>query len=241
MPNGNDTKPDGIDTEPGGIDAPLAMLGGTFDPVHYGHLHLADDVRRALALSEVRLVPAANPPHRPAPQASAEDRIAMLALGVREFAGLVVDTREIARGGKSYTVDTLRALREEMPHAPLLLLLGADQFRSLPSWHRWQALFDLAHLVVVPRPGVAIDGRLPAPLAREWQARHTDDQRGLRSRIAGSIYVQAVTPQPISSTALRAILARGVHNPVEFAGLLPPAVLAYIQSNGLYTYPTHAS
>src|SRR5690242_21711612 len=108
----------------------LAMLGGTFDPVHYGHLHLADDVRKALALSEVRLVPAGDPPHREPPRTSARDRVAMLALGVREFPGLVVDTREIDRGGKSYSVDTLAGLRAEMPQRPLGLIVGADQFRS---------------------------------------------------------------------------------------------------------------
>jgi nicotinate-nucleotide adenylyltransferase len=219
----------------------VALLGGTFDPVHYGHLRLAEDVRRALGLAEVRLVPAADPPHRPAPHASAAQRIAMLELAVREFPGLVVDTREIMRGGRSYTVDTLIGLRGELPRTPLLLLLGADQFRDLPTWHRWQALFDLAHLVVVPRPGVPIDAGLAPPLAREWQARRIDDREGLRSRIAGSIYVQPVAPQPISSTAIRSVLARGEAKPVEIAGLLPPAVLAYIESNGLYIHPTHAS
>ena len=221
---------------------PLAILGGTFDPVHYGHLHLADDVRKALAACEVRLVPAADPPHRSAPHASAGDRVAMLHIAVREFPGLVVDTREIARGGKSYTVDTLADLRAEMPRTPLLLLLGADQFRSLAAWHRWRALFDLAHLVVVPRPGIAIDTDLPAPLSSEWRARRIDEAQGLRSRIAGSIYVQPVMPHPISSTAIRSALARGDRQSVEIAGLLPPAVLAYIESNGLYQPPpTHAS
>jgi nicotinate-nucleotide adenylyltransferase len=229
-------------TPPNQDTTPLAILGGTFDPVHYGHLHLADDVRKALAPCDVRLVPAADPPHRGAPHASAGNRVAMLRIAVREFPGLVVDTREIARGGKSYTVDTLAHLRAAMPHTPLLLLLGADQFRSLPAWRRWQALFDLAHLVVVPRPGVAIDTDLPAPLASEWRARRIDDRQGLRSRIAGSIYLQPVTPHPISSTAIRSALARGDRESVEIAGLLPPAVLAYIESNGLYQpHPTHAS
>ena len=219
----------------------MALLGGTFDPVHYGHLRLADDVRHALGLPQVRLVPAADPPHRPAPHASAAQRIAMLELAVREFPGLVVDTREIMRGGRSYTVDTLIGLRGELPRTPLWLLLGADQFRDLPTWHRWQALFDLAHLVVVPRPGVPIDTGLAPPLAREWQARRIDDREGLRSRIAGSIYVQPVAPQPISSTAIRSAIALGEAKPVEIAGLLPPAVLAYIESHGLYIHPTHAS
>lgn len=217
------------------MTSPLAILGGTFDPVHYGHLRLADDVRRALALPEVRLVPAGEPPHRLAPQASARDRIAMLELAVREFPGLVVDAREIDRVGKSYTVDTLSELRAEMPHTPLALLVGADAFRGLPSWHRWTDVFALAHLIVVPRPGIAIGADLPDVLAREWNARRIDDPQVLRDHLAGSIYLQPVAEQPISSTAIRAALAHGGFEPVEIAGLLPAAVLAYIESNGLYT------
>jgi nicotinate-nucleotide adenylyltransferase len=219
---------------------PLALLGGTFDPVHYGHLRLADDVRKALALPEVRLVPAGDPPHRRPPHAAARDRVAMLNLAVRAFPGLVVDTREIDRGGKSYTVDTLAGLRSEMPDRPLLLLVGADAFRGLPTWHRWRELFDLAHLVVVPRPGVAIDTDLPAALAVEWHARQRDDATALRLAPAGTIFVQPVTPQAISSSRVRAALVRAGARSVEIAGLLPPTVLAYIESNGLYS-PTHAS
>ena len=223
------------------MEAPLALLGGTFDPVHYGHLHFADDVRTALALPEVRLVPAADPPHRPPPHASARDRVAMLERAVHEFPGLVVDTREIDRGGKSYTVDTLAALRAERPRTPLLLLLGMDQFRSLSAWHRWQTLFDLAHVVVVQRPGIAPDAGVPEALAHTWQTRRIVDPQGLRSRIAGSIYLQPIAPQPISSTAIRSALVRGGAESVEIAGLLPSAVLAYIEANGLYIHPTHAS
>ena len=221
---------------------PVAILGGTFDPVHYGHLHLAHDVRKALGIREVRLVPAADPPHRDAPRTSARDRVAMLELAMRDFPGLVVDTREIDRGGKSYTVETLEGLRAERPRAPLWLVVGADQFRSLPTWHRWRELFDLAHVVVVPRPGIAIDSGLPDAVAEELAARRVRDPAVLRSTIGGSIYVQPVSPHPISSTAIRSALVAGDRNPVEFSGLLPPAVLAYIESNGLYRPPpTHAA
>lgn len=212
----------------------MAILGGTFDPVHYGHLRLAADVRAALALPEVRLVPAGDPPHRTPPVASARDRVAMLELALREFPGLVLDTREINRGGKSYTVDTLAELRRENPASSLALLVGADAFRGLPAWHRWRELFDFAHLVVVPRPGISLDD-LPGPLAREWQARITGDPQVLRSRIGGSIFLQPVSAQPVSSTAIRDALARGGAAKARIAGLLPAAVLAYIESKRLYS------
>lgn len=221
--------------------APLAILGGTFDPVHYGHLRAADEVRDALDLCDVRLVPAGDPPHREAPRASARDRVAMLDLAAREFPGLVVDTREIARAGKSYTVDTLRELRAERPGTPLVLIVGTDAFRGLATWHEWRSLFDLAHIIVVPRPGVDVGAGLPDALAREWRARHSEDARALRSAAAGSIYVQPVTAQPISSTAIRRAIADGNATSVEIAGLLPSAVLAYIESHGLYRPPSHAS
>ena len=226
-------------------DEPIALLGGTFDPVHYGHLRFADDVRRVLGLPQVRLVPSALPPHREPARASAADRLAMLELAVRDFAGLVVDAREIARGGRSYTVETLESLRREHPEAPLVLLVGADAFRGLPAWHRWREIFDLAHIVVVPRPGSMLDD-LPAALAPEWRARHTADPQVLRARPAGSIYVQPVAPHAISSTQIRNALAQGDVRSIE--ALLPPPVLAYIGSRRLYRHPngtdphpTHAS
>jgi nicotinate-nucleotide adenylyltransferase len=200
-------------------------------------LRLADDVAQALAPVDVELVPAGDPPHRDAPHAAAADRVAMLRLALAEFPRLALDTREIVRGGKSFTVDTLAAIRGDMPGRPLLLLVGADAFRGFPKWHRWMDLFDLAHIVVVPRPGVALEPTLSGALALQWQARSTTDAGLLRARAAGSIYVQPVTAQPISSTAIRAALADGDSRAVEVAGLLPAAVLAYIESNRLYIQP----
>ena len=179
----------------------LAILGGTFDPIHYGHLRLADDVRRALMLAEVRLIPAGNPPHRTPPQASAADRLAMTALGVVEFPGLV-----------------------------------ADALAGLTTWHRWRDLFALAHLIVIPRPGVDATPTLPAVLAAEWKARWTPDPQSLRSSTAGAIYEQVVTPQPISASEIRAALARGRAGLLDVEGWLPPAVLAYIEAHKLYGY-----
>lgn len=216
---------------------PVAILGGTFDPVHNGHVGLAEDVRRALALSEVRLVPAGDPPHRGGPAASARDRVAMLRLAVANHPGLVVDPREVARAGKSYTVLTLDELRHEAPARPLLLLVGADAFLGFPTWHRWRELFALAHIVVAARPGVEL-----APsgeLAAEWKARHVDKPDLLFTRPGGSIYVQAISPLPVSATEIRAQLARGAEGREAVVPMLAPAVLRYIDQHHLYSDHAH--
>jgi nicotinate-nucleotide adenylyltransferase len=214
--------------------APLGVLGGTFDPVHYGHLRAAAEVRAALDLPEVRLVPAGDPPHRSAPVAPAAHRLAMLELALPEFPGLTVDAREIARTGKSYTVLTLEELRAERPASPLLLIVGADAFHGLPTWHRWHDLFTLAHLVVVERPGVDSAAALPPPLAAEWATRLANDRALLDSTPAGTIYRQAISPHAISSTAIRRALGMGPSGIAQVRGLLPAAVLAYIDRNQLY-------
>ena len=215
--------------------SPFSMLGGTFDPVHYGHLRFADEVRRSLGLARLHLVPAGDPPHRSGPVASAADRLAMLRLAVAEFPGLVVDAREVNRVGKSYTVLTLEALRHEDAQRPLLLLVGADAFRGLPSWHRWRELFALAHLVVVARPGVSLGADLPPPLAAERTARLALDPAVLFSTPAGAIYEERVSPQPISATTIRAQLAGGTAGAAEVSRLLPRAVLTYIDQHQLYS------
>jgi nicotinate-nucleotide adenylyltransferase len=223
------------------VPSRLALLGGTFDPVHYGHLRIADDVRRALGLSEVRLVPAGDPPHRAGPVASAADRLAMLQIAVAVFPGLTVDDRELRRPGRSYTVLTLEDLRSEFPGRPLLLLLGADAFRGLPSWHRWRELFELAHLVVVERPGVRLEASLPAALRPLWYERLTGDPKVLSMQPAGAIYLQAVAPQAASATTIREWLARGNVADEALRELLPAAVLAYIDRNQLYRPPPDAT
>jgi nicotinate-nucleotide adenylyltransferase len=220
---------------------PIAILGGTFDPVHYGHLRFADDVRRALGLAEVRLLPAADPPHRDRPTASAADRLAMLELAVAEFPGLAVDDRELRRAGKSYTVLTLEELRVEFPDSPILVLLGADAFRGLPSWRRWQELFDLAHFVVVERPGANLEAGLSAPLLAAWRDRLVDDPAILLARPAGAIVVQPIAPVDVSATLIRDRLAHRGSAGTEWRGLLPPAVLAYIERHHLYLRGSDAS
>lgn len=223
-----------------GAASPVALLGGTFDPVHYGHLRLADEVRTSLQLPDVRLVPAGDPPHRAGPQASAADRLAMLRLAVQEFPELRVDARELARTGKSYTVLTLEELRAEDARRPILLLLGADAFHGLPTWHRWREIPDLAHIVVVARPGSELEAGLPEALRSAWSRRRVTDPRRLKDAPAGAIYVQSVSPQPVSATQIRAQLSRGGDGRSSLRELLPHAVLAYIDQHRLYRPPSDA-
>ncbi len=214
--------------------SPLGLLGGTFDPVHYGHLELAREVGPALGLAAVRLIPAGAPPHRAAPVASATHRLAMLELALADYPGLEMDAREILRPGPSYTVLTLSELRREAPARPLALIVGADAFLGLPTWHRWRELFDLAHLVVVARPGVMLEGALPPDLVPEWERRQTRASAALLDPNGGAIVVQPITAHAISASTIRAELARGRDGVTAVRGLLPPAVLAYIDHNQLY-------
>jgi len=203
----------------------VGVFGGTFDPIHYGHLRPAQEALQQLALTELRFIPAAMPPHRPPPQASAVQRLAMIELAIRDLPGLRVDNRELQRGGLSYTVLTLESLRAELGSTPLCLLIGADQFRSFETWHRWQEIPDLAHLVVLNRPG-APAGALPA-----WaRGRASADLQALRAAPAGRLAFLSVSPQDISATRIRAALARGE----SVQGLLPEAVLDYIRINQVY-------
>lgn len=196
---------------------PLALLGGTFDPIHIAHLAVAWEASELLD-AEVRLMPAAVPPHRPPPIADATTRVAMLhaALDGQERLGL--DTRELARGGPSYTIDTLAELRAEEGDRPIVLLLGADAFAGLPSWHHWHALFEAAHIGVLSRPGVA--RHWPAELAEEVGVRQVADPRELHKQPSGKIVELDVTPLDISATRIRTLLAAG-RNPRY---LLPEAL-----------------
>lgn len=213
---------------------PLVLLGGTFDPVHYGHLRLARDVRDALQVPEVQLVPAADPPHRPPPGATATDRLAMLRLAVGEFEGLDVDPREIRRGGKSYTVDTLLDLRAQWPSRPLAWVVGADAFAGLARWHRYRDLLGLAHLVVVARPGLDLAASLTGELAQLWDAHATADRHAIDDAVAGAIVTVATSPNAISATAIRAALTQHPVDGAALQRLLPAAVLTYIETHHLY-------
>ncbi|HET7359734.1 MAG TPA: nicotinate-nucleotide adenylyltransferase, partial [Rhodanobacteraceae bacterium] len=193
--------------------------GGTFDPVHCGHLRAAWEAAEWLD-AEVRLLPAHVPPHRPPPVASAAQRVAMLRAALAGQRRLTLDTRELQREGPSWTVDTLHGLRDEFgPARPLVLLLGADAFAGLPGWNRWRELFALAHVGVLQRPGAAVV--LPDELAGEIAPRRVDGVARLRAAPAGCVLTMAVTALDISASQVRALLAAG-RSPRY---LVPPALL----------------
>lgn len=205
------------------------FYGGTFDPVHRGHVALA---RAAVAMlrAEVRLIPAAKPPHRDLPSASAEQRARMLALAIADAPGLSVDARELHRGGPSYSVLTALELREELgEHAPLGMLLGADAFLGLPSWHLWRELIALLHLVVVTRPGYPLDV-LPEPLAQALAGHWSQQVEDLHRLPAGRVLLLDAGGHPQSSTELR----QRLRDHGDWQSMVPAAVAGYIRDNRLY-------
>lgn len=214
--------------------APLGILGGTFDPIHYGHLRLAEELAEALKLAEVRFVPAGTPPHRAAPPTPPEHRLRMTALAIEGNPHFSADAREVRRSGLGYTFDTLTELRAEAgPRRPLVLLLGADAFLDLATWHRWHELFGLAHLAIAHRPGFPTETwpeRMPQPLAREYEKRLLKQPLNVHLSPAGGIVALPIAALDISATMIRRALAEGASPRY----LLPDPVLDYIRANHLY-------
>jgi len=215
-------------------NAPIGVLGGTFDPIHYGHLRLAEELGETLRLEEVRLIPSGTPPHRSAPAVPAEHRLAMTQLAAAGNPRFKVDEREVRRAGPGYTYDTLKALRAELGEArPLTLLLGADAFLEFATWHRWREIFGLAHIAVAYRPGFPVEQwseRMLLPLAREYAARRMQQPLAVHLAPAGGIVVIPFTALDISATAIRDMLRAGASPRY----LLPGAVLDYIRTHRLY-------
>jgi nicotinate-nucleotide adenylyltransferase len=207
---------------------PIGIFGGTFDPIHYGHLRTAFELLQSLRLSEMRFMPAGNPPHRDITVASAEERLAMVQAATQDQPGFVVDDREIRRSGLSYSVDTMRSLRADFPDRSLCLIVGMDAFLGLPKWHQWRELMELAHLVVAHRPG----WRAPSmgPLGELLVVRGTGRINDLHEARAGCIYIHAVTQLEISSTEVRKLIGAG-RDPRY---LMPDAVRALIAETGCY-------
>ena len=210
----------------------IGILGGAFDPVHFGHLRPALELHEALGLDTLLWIPTGQPAHRSPAQASKEQRLAMLELAIAPVSNWHIDRRELERAGPAYMVDTLKELRAELgSDQPLCLLLGMDAFAGLPGWHRWQDLFALAHLVVSHRPGISLQALTrEGPLAVLIQQRQLVEIELLRQAPAGGIYFHPVTQLEISSTRLREIFVAG--NDPRY--LLPEKVLEYIRSKGLY-------
>jgi nicotinate-nucleotide adenylyltransferase len=217
------------------LSAPLhgatGILGGTFDPVHFGHLRLAQEVADALQLATVRFIPGGTPPHRATPQTSAAHRVAMVKLAIADNPLFTLDERETRRDGRSYSFDTLTELRGELGATqPLVLIMGADAFVAFDKWHRWREIFSLTHIAVAHRPGVALSAIPDDALAREFARRRADDAQALQRTAAGAIAVVPITALAISATAIRAAIA--ARRSARY--LTPAAVLRYIDDNYLF-------
>ncbi len=210
----------------------VALLGGSFDPVHHGHVALAALFSQLLKPGQLRLVPAGNPWQKNALQASAEQRVAMLVLAFREAAlDVTIDMQEIARGAPTYTIDTLRSVRAELgPDASIVFLMGADQLQQLDTWRDWRALFDYAHIGVAARPGFALAvAALPAAVAHEIAVRQGSLEQ-LRTTPSGRVFLAEALAVDISATQIRAALQREE----QANSLISPVVLDYIQQHNLY-------
>lgn len=210
------------------------LYGGTFDPVHLGHMAVARAARDMLDAT-VAFMPAADPPHRAPPGAAAADRAAMLELAIAGEPGLALDLRELERAGRSWTVDTLRALRAAIgDDAPVALLVGADSFDALPTWKEWRSLFDLAHFVVAGReslsPGAGTAAPVDAALAEAVAVRVAASADALRSAPAGRVFRLRQPLFPHSASEVRARIAAA--EPWE--ALVPATVANYIHAHGLY-------
>lgn len=215
-----------------GKRSPVGLLGGTFDPVHLGHLRPALELLQGLGLAELRLVPGRIPPHRRPPRASPDQRLELVVRATEGVPGLAVDDCELRRDGPSYTVETLRRFRGELgAERPLCFIMGADAFLGLSSWYRWRELTEHAHLVVMTRPDSPL-GDLPQPLA-DWLAERQVSRDGLRRSPAGGIRIEPVSPVGVSGSGIRRCMARG-----ESARyLVPEPVWHAIAGAGIYGYP----
>ncbi|MDH4021587.1 MAG: nicotinate-nucleotide adenylyltransferase [Gammaproteobacteria bacterium] len=209
----------------------IGIFGGTFDPVHIGHLRTAHELLTSLELAEVRFIPSRLPPHRPPTVAPEALRLRMLEAALDGLPGFRVDDRELRRPGPSYMVDTLDSLRAEVGPQPLCLLLGLDAFLGLPAWHRWQELPELAHIVVARRPGIS--GEIGGEAGELLRSRAITDHRVLASVPAGRVLMREVTQLEISSSAIRGLVAEG--GDPRF--LVPDAVRELILKTHIYANP----
>ncbi|MEE3650871.1 MULTISPECIES: nicotinate-nucleotide adenylyltransferase [unclassified Brenneria] len=207
-----------------------AFFGGTFDPIHYGHLQPVSALAKIVGLNQIVLLPNNVPPHRPQPEASPQQRQRMVELAVEANPLFSVDDRELRRQQPSYTIDTLEALRAEQGNAALLaFIIGQDSLQTLHQWHRWQDILNVCHLLVCARPGYRSE--LATPALQQWLEAHlTQDTRALHQRPHGLIFLADTPLVAISATEIRQRRQQGL----DCGDLLPPAVLRYINEHGLY-------
>lgn len=207
----------------------IGLCGGTFDPIHHGHLRTVLDVKEALQLEQVRFIPSADPPHRDTPEVSAEQRAQMTRLAIDGQEGFVYDGQELVRKGPSYTVLTLESIRQSVGSAePLCLIVGTDAFLGFPHWHRWESLLELCNVAVMVRPGYSWD---EATFPSGWLAAHRRDLNHWdRHQAFGQVVEVPVTQLAISATDIRQRLANGL----SIRYLVPDSVHHYIADQGLY-------
>ncbi|WP_455220446.1 nicotinate-nucleotide adenylyltransferase [Kaarinaea lacus] len=211
----------------------IGIFGGTFNPVHWGHIRTALELKNALAMDTMLMVPCGIPPHRDEPDTSPEIRLAMLRAAIAEYDDLQVDDRELRREGPSYTIDTLRSLRGEKGNIPIGLCVGVDAFVALDTWHQWQHLIEFAHIIVVHRPGWPIEEleqQVSAELKAMIHEHKVANSAGLHEHPAGYVLMQKVTDIDISSSDIRQRIAQG--KPIN--DMVPPQVLEIIESHNLY-------
>jgi nicotinate-nucleotide adenylyltransferase len=213
---------------------PIGLLGGTFDPIHFGHLRMAEELAEALDIGQVRFIPAGNPPHRGQPRADARHRLEMTRLAVAGNPRFTLDDREIARDRPSYSAETLADLRAGLSaDSPLVLFMGSDAFLGLNTWHEWRKLFDLAHIAVAHRPGFSPtlwEDALPDELRRQLAKRLTDQPGDLAEAPAGRVFLHAITQLDISASQVRDRCLRGK----SLRYLLPDSIIDYIHGNRQY-------
>ncbi len=210
----------------------IGLLGGTFNPIHFGHLRMAEELAEALKLNQVRFIPSANPPHKETPAINAQQRAAMVQLAIHENPTFVLDSRELSRDGASYTIDTLTSLRDELgAQVSMTLFMGSDAFTQFDTWHRWQEIIEYCHIALVQRPQLRGEqNRLSKTLETFLHHHYSENSDDLQGTASGIITMRKITALDISSTAIRHALEHG--HSVRY--LMPESVIDYIERHQLY-------
>lgn len=213
----------------------IGVFGGTFDPIHYGHLRVAEEIAEMIGLRELRFVPAGVPRLRHTPAVSLQHRAEIVRIAIRGNSGFVLDEREIRRHGVSYSVESLRELKQEMGECVILcFIIGVDAFMKLAEWHRWRELFGLCHFIIAARPGYALASNrytLPQELEEECAQRWVSSADSLKYAPSGLVFIAPTTLLDISATTIRARIAAGK----SIRYLMPDAALDYVAANHLYS------